>query len=112
MKRVRKGRDETGLAMSSSLLQQRRSSGSSHFFICGKFSIKKEKKKTLVSSPVFMSRTFLIAPHPFLSPQGVLPLIFSFVGLSFDKQLQTWLWGWGGTLYWAPGAGRLMDFGS
>jgi len=86
---VREGRDETGLTMSSSLLQRRRSSGSSHFFICGKFSIKKEKKKTLVSSPVFTSRTFLTASHPFLSPQGVLPLTFSFVGFSFNKQHQT-----------------------
>ena len=89
--------------MSSSLLQRRRSSGSSHFFICGKFSIKKEKKKTLVSSPVFMSKTFLTASHPFLSPQGVLPLIFSFVGFSFNKQLQTWLWGWGYTVLGTQG---------
>ena len=51
-----------------------------YLFICWKFSIKKEKKrnkKTLVSSPVFMSRTFLIASHPFLSPQGVLLPLFS-----------------------------------
>ena len=51
-----------------------------YFFMCWHFSIKKEKgmkrKETLVSSPVFMSRTFLIASHSFLSPQGVL-LLFS-----------------------------------
>lgn len=63
----------------------------------GKFPL--EKKETLVSSLVFMSRTFLIASHSFLWPEKYCLCFLPFH--LFIRQVSADVYA-GGTLRWAP----------